>query len=126
VRRKKKKSRWKIAMLSRKSRTSVENEVVGRKIKTAAGLSDLSLQIEKFSCRTETSCTSRKVPRLRRISSDRREMRPTTPSKPQKIAIFSRTFDWRPAEEKIPSSFDISSDSFVPAADKSRIWLDNF
>jgi hypothetical protein len=63
-------SRWKIAMLSRKFRTSVEDEVVGRKIKTAAELSDLSLRIEKFSCRTETSRTSRKVPGLRRISSD--------------------------------------------------------
>jgi hypothetical protein len=69
VRRKKKKSRWKIAMLGRKSRTSVENAVVGRKIKTAAELSDLLLRIEKFSCRTETSRTSRKVPGLRRISS---------------------------------------------------------
>jgi hypothetical protein len=61
-----------------------------------------------------------------RISNERAEIRPTTLSKPQKIAIFSRTFDWRPAEEKIPSPFDISSDSFVLAAATSRISVNNF
>jgi hypothetical protein len=139
VRRKKKKSRWKIAMLSRKSRTSVENEVVGRKIKTAAGLSDLSLQIEKFSCRTETSRTSRRVPGLRRISSDSFEFPADDPDfqrqarnaahNSQQAAEnrdFSRTFDGRPPEEKILSPSDISSDSFVLAAAKSRISPNNF
>jgi hypothetical protein len=50
-------------------------------------------------------------------------MPPTTPGKPQKSAIFRKAFDRRPAAEKILSSFDISSDSFVLAADKSRISL---
>src|SRR5436853_717225 len=57
-------------MLSRKFRSSAENEVVGRKIKTSAEFSDVSLKIQKFSWRSETSRTSRKVPGLRRISSD--------------------------------------------------------
>jgi hypothetical protein len=55
-----------------------------------------------------------------RISSDRAEMPPTTSGKPQKSAISSRAFDRRPAAEKILSRFDISSDSFVLAADKIR------
>src|SRR5215469_14502638 len=62
-------------MLSRKSRSSAENEVVGRKTKTSAAFSDLRLKIEKFSCRSETSRTSRKVPGLRRISGDSFEFR---------------------------------------------------
>jgi hypothetical protein len=61
-----------------------------------------------------------------RISSERAEMPPTTPDKPQKSAIFSRAFDLRPAAEKILSSFDMSSGSFVLAADKSRISLTIF
>jgi hypothetical protein len=57
-------------MLSRKSRSSAENELVSQKIKTSAEFSNLSLKIQKFSCRFETSRTSRKVLGLRRISSD--------------------------------------------------------
>jgi hypothetical protein len=57
-------------MLSRKSRSSAENEVVSRKIKTSAEVLDLWLKIQKVIWRSETSRTSRKVPRLRRISSD--------------------------------------------------------
>jgi hypothetical protein len=53
-------------------------------------------------------------------------MPPATPGKPQKSAIFMKTSDRRPAAEKIPSSFDISSDSCVLAADKSRIQLTIF
>jgi hypothetical protein len=59
-----------IAMFSRRSRSSAANEVGGRKIKTSAGSSDLSLKIQKFSCKSETSHTSTDVPGLRRISSD--------------------------------------------------------
>src|SRR5207244_2339343 len=40
--------------------------------------------------------------------------------------IFRKAFERRPAAEKILSSFDISSDSFVRAADKSRISLTIF
>jgi hypothetical protein len=58
-----------------------------------------------------------------RIFSGRLEIPPTTPGKPQKSGIFSRAFGRRPAAEKILSRFDMSSDSFAPAADKSRIWL---
>jgi len=61
-----------------------------------------------------------------RISSERAEMRPTTPRKPQKIAIFGRSFDRLQAVERILPKFDISSDSFVLAAAKSRISLNNF
>jgi hypothetical protein len=61
-----------------------------------------------------------------RISSGRAEMRPTSPDKPQKSAIFRRAFGRRPTAEKILLRFDISSDSFVPAADKSRIPLKTF
>ena len=57
-------------MLRRKSRSSAENEIVSRKIKTSAEFSALSLKIQKFSWRSETSRTSRKVLGLRRISSD--------------------------------------------------------
>jgi hypothetical protein len=57
-------------MFSRKSRSSAENEIVSRKIKTSAEVLDLWLNIQKFSWKSETSRTSRKVPRLRRISSD--------------------------------------------------------
>jgi hypothetical protein len=53
-------------------------------------------------------------------------MPPTTPGKPQKSAISRRAFDRRPAAEKILLKFDISSDSFVPAPDKSRISLTIF
>jgi hypothetical protein len=52
------------------------------------------------------------------ISSDRAEMPPTTPGDLPKNAIFRRSFDRRPAAEKILSRFDISSNSFVLAADK--------
>jgi hypothetical protein len=61
-----------------------------------------------------------------RISSERTEMPPTSPRKPKKIAIFSRTFDQRPAAEKILPRFDMSSGSFVRAAEKSRISLTIF
>jgi hypothetical protein len=57
-------------MFSRKSRSSAENEIVSRKIKTSAEFLDFWLKIQKFSSRSETSRTSRKVPGLRRISSD--------------------------------------------------------
>jgi hypothetical protein len=57
-------------MLRRKSRSSAENEVVSRKIKTSAEFSDLWLKIQKFSCRLETSRTGRKVPGLRQISGE--------------------------------------------------------
>jgi hypothetical protein len=53
-------------------------------------------------------------------------MPPTTPSKPQKSAIFRRSFDRRPVAEKILPRFDISSDYFVLAAEKSRIPLTIF
>jgi hypothetical protein len=49
-----------------------------------------------------------------------------TPKKQQKSAIFRRAFGRRPAVEKIPPRFDMSSDSFVFAADKSRISLTTF
>jgi len=97
--------------------------VIGRKIKTSAEFSDLPLKIQKFSWKSETSRTSRKVPGLRRISSDMSETPPTTPAIPQNSAIFSRTFDRRPAAEKILTKFDISSDSFVLAASISQISL---
>jgi hypothetical protein len=61
-----------------------------------------------------------------RISGEEAEMPPTIPSKPLKSAIFRRAFDRRPAAEKILSKFDMSSESFVLAADKSRISLTNF
>jgi len=61
-----------------------------------------------------------------RISSERAEMPPTTSSKRQKSGIFSRAFDRRPAAEKIRSRFDMSSDSFVLAADKSPTLANNF
>jgi hypothetical protein len=53
-------------------------------------------------------------------------MPPTTPRKPQKSAIYRRAFDRRPAAEKILPRFDVFSDSFVLAADKSRIPLTTF
>jgi hypothetical protein len=53
-------------------------------------------------------------------------MPPATPGKPQKSAILMKTSDRRPAAEKILSSFDISSDSFVLAADKIPIPLTIF
>jgi hypothetical protein len=56
-----------------------------------------------------------------RISSDRTEMPPTIPRKPLNTAIFRRTFDRRPAAEKILLKFYISSHSFVLATDKIRI-----
>jgi len=120
----------------RKSRSPAENEVVGRKIKTSAGFSVFSLKIQKFSGRSETSRTRKKVPGLRRISSDSFEFpaddsdfqpkgrnAATNSSKPQESAIFRRAFDRRSAAEKILSRFEMSSDSFVLAADKSRISL---
>jgi hypothetical protein len=61
-----------------------------------------------------------------RISSETTEMPPTIPGKLQKSAIFMKAFDRRPAAEKILSRFDISSLSFVFAADKSRISLTIF
>jgi hypothetical protein len=61
-----------------------------------------------------------------RISSDTAEMPPTAPGKPLKSAIFRRAFNRRPAAEKIRSRFDISSDSSVLAAGKSRISLTIF
>jgi hypothetical protein len=61
-----------------------------------------------------------------RISGEGAAMPATIPSKPPKSAIFSRTFDRRPAAEKILSKFDMFSDSFVLAADKSRISLTTF
>jgi len=61
-----------------------------------------------------------------RISSERAEMPPTTPEKPQKSAIFRRAFAGRPAAEKILPSFNISCGSFVLAADKNRISLTIF
>jgi hypothetical protein len=61
-----------------------------------------------------------------RISGDAAEIPPTTSRKPQKSAIFSRAFDQRPTAEKILPRFDISSDSFVLAAEKRRIPLANF
>jgi hypothetical protein len=57
-------------MFSRKSRSSAENEIVSRKIKTSAEVLDFWLKIQKFSWKSETSRTSRKVQRLLRISSD--------------------------------------------------------
>jgi len=61
-----------------------------------------------------------------RISSETTELPPTTSGKRQESAIFRKAFDRRPAAKKILSSFDISSDSFVLAADKSRISLTIF
>jgi len=61
-----------------------------------------------------------------RISSEGAKMPPTNPGKPQKNAIFRRAFNRRPAAEKILSSFDRFNDSFVLAADKSRISLKSF
>jgi hypothetical protein len=58
-----------------------------------------------------------------RISSDRAEIPPATLKQPQKSAIFGRAFNRRPAAAKTLSRFDISSDSFVLAADKIRISL---
>jgi hypothetical protein len=57
-------------MFRRKSRSSAENEIVSRKIKTSAEVLDFSLKIQKFSWKSETSTTSRKVRRLLRISSE--------------------------------------------------------
>ena len=61
-----------------------------------------------------------------RISSERAEMPPTTSRKPRKNAIFRRSVDPLRAAEKILSRFDISTDSFVIAAEKSAISLTNF
>ena len=59
-------------------------------------------------------------------TSQRAEMPLITLRKPQKSAIFRRTFDPRPAAEKILSRFDICGDSFVLAADKIRTSLTAF
>ena len=65
-----------------------------------------------------------------RLSSDPTRRGRATPgggaSKPLKSTIFRRAFDRRPAAEKILSKFDMFSDSFVLAADKSRISLTTF
>jgi hypothetical protein len=60
------------------------------------------------------------------IFSERTEMPPTTPARPEKSAIVRRAFDRRPASEKILSTFDMSSHSFALAADKIRISLKIF
>jgi hypothetical protein len=57
------------------------------------------------------------------ISADRAETPPTKREKPLKDAFFSRTLAGRPTAEKILSRINISSDSFVLTADKSRIPL---
>ena len=50
-------------------------------------------------------------------------MPPTIRGKPLKSAFFSRTSAGPPAADKILSTVDISSDSFVLTADKNRIPL---
>jgi hypothetical protein len=58
-----------------------------------------------------------------RISNERAEIPATSPGNLPEVVIFRRSFDWRPAAEKIRPQFGISTDSFVLAADKRRISL---
>jgi hypothetical protein len=129
-----KQSRRKIAIFSRKSISSAENETGGRKITAPAELLALSLKLQMFGRRSETSRTSADVPGLRRISSDYLEFpaddsdfqrhgrnAADSSSKQLKGAIFRRALDRRTAAQKICSRFDIFSDSLVRAEGKSRI-----
>jgi hypothetical protein len=59
-----------VSIKNRDDAQPAENEIVNRKIKTSAEVLDFRLKIQKFSRKSETSRTSRKVQRLRRISSD--------------------------------------------------------
>ena len=90
-------------MVRRRSRSSAENEIVSLKIKTSAEVLDFWVKIQKFSGKSETSRTSRKVQRLLRISSEsfefpaddsdfqrRAEMPPTTAGKPQKSGFSGK------------------------------------
>jgi len=61
-----------------------------------------------------------------RISSERPELPLATPQKLRESAIFRKTLERRPAAEKIRPRFDMSSDSFVLAADKRRVSLTTF
>jgi hypothetical protein len=91
------------------------------KLKTSAEFSDLplknskvQLKIRNFAHAQKSSATSADFQRKGRNAADHSQKAPEKRD-------FSRAFDRRPAAEKILLKFDISSDSFVPAPDKSRI-----
>ena len=98
----------------------MEGQATGTETKRTS----FTIYYSQHACREDTILLNLQL-RVR-ISGEGAEMPPTIPSKPLKSTIFSRAFDRRPAAEKILSKFDMFSDSFVLAADKSRISLTIF